>query len=46
MRILHLSTGWNFVSNSSEHIELAKSDWRENKFDQVSGEHEFIPLPD
>jgi redox-sensitive bicupin YhaK (pirin superfamily) len=37
---------WNFVSNSKERIEQAKSDWREGKFDDVPGEHEFIPLPD
>jgi redox-sensitive bicupin YhaK (pirin superfamily) len=37
---------WNFVSSSKQRIEQAKSDWREGKFDQVPGEHEFIPLPD
>ena len=37
---------WNFVSSSRERIEQAKSDWRDGKFDDVPGEHEFIPLPD
>lgn len=37
---------WNFVSSSRERIEQAKSDWRERKFAEVPGEHEFIPLPD
>jgi hypothetical protein len=37
---------WNFVSSSKERIEKAKSDWRERKFAEIPGEHEFIPLPD
>ncbi len=37
---------WNFVSGSKGRIEQAKADWSENRFDQVPGEHEFIPLPD
>jgi redox-sensitive bicupin YhaK (pirin superfamily) len=37
---------WNFVSSSKERIEQAKSDWREGKFGEIPGEHEFIPLPD
>jgi redox-sensitive bicupin YhaK (pirin superfamily) len=37
---------WNFVSSSKERIEQAKSDWRERKFGDIPGEHEFIPLPD
>jgi redox-sensitive bicupin YhaK (pirin superfamily) len=36
---------WNFVSSSEERIEQAKTDWQENRFDAVSGETEFIPLP-
>ena len=36
---------WNFVSSSKARIEQAKSDWRENRFGQVPGETEFIPLP-
>jgi redox-sensitive bicupin YhaK (pirin superfamily) len=38
---------WNFVSSSSERIELAKQDWRANRFRLVPGdEKEFIPLPE
>jgi hypothetical protein len=37
---------WNFVSSSKARIEQAKADWRENRFGQVPGETEFIPLPD
>jgi redox-sensitive bicupin YhaK (pirin superfamily) len=37
---------WNFVSSSADRIEQAKEDWREQRFDRVPGETEFIPLPD
>ncbi len=37
---------WNFVASSRERIERAKDDWRENRFGQVPGETEFIPLPE
>jgi redox-sensitive bicupin YhaK (pirin superfamily) len=37
---------WNFVSSSRERIERAKQDWREQKFEPVPGDSEFIPLPD
>ena len=37
---------WNFVSSSKARIEKAKSDWRERKFAEIPGEHEFIPLPE
>jgi redox-sensitive bicupin YhaK (pirin superfamily) len=36
---------WNFVSSSRERIEQAKQDWREQRFDSVPGESDFIPLP-
>jgi len=36
---------WNFVSNSKDRIEQAKSDWRQGKFGQVPNDDEFIPLP-
>ena len=36
---------WNFVSSSRARIEQAKQDWREQRFDSVPGEHDFIPLP-
>jgi redox-sensitive bicupin YhaK (pirin superfamily) len=37
---------WNFVSSSSERIEQAKQDWKEQTFPKVPDESEFIPLPD
>jgi redox-sensitive bicupin YhaK (pirin superfamily) len=37
---------WNFVSSSSDRIEQAKEDWREQRFARVPGETEFIPLPE
>jgi len=37
---------WNFVSSSPERIERAKLDWREQRFAEVPGDRERIPLPD
>jgi redox-sensitive bicupin YhaK (pirin superfamily) len=37
---------WNFVARSRERIEAAKDDWRAQRFGQVAGDTEFIPLPD
>jgi redox-sensitive bicupin YhaK (pirin superfamily) len=37
---------WNFVSSSKERIERAKADWKEGRFAKVSGDSEFIPLPE
>ena len=37
---------WNFVSRSRERIEHAKQAWRDQRFGQIPGESEFIPLPD
>lgn len=37
---------WNFVSDSRQRIEQAKTDWREGNFPRVPGDDEFIPLPD
>lgn len=37
---------WNFVSSSKSRIEQAKDDWRNNRYDPIPGETEFIPLPD
>ena len=37
---------WNFVSSSLERIEQAKDDWKNQRFPQVPGESEYIPLPD
>lgn len=37
---------WNFVSSSRERIEVAKSDWKADRFDKVAGDgEEFIPIP-
>ena len=36
---------WNFVSSSKDRIEQAKRDWKEGRFPPVSGETEFIRLP-
>jgi redox-sensitive bicupin YhaK (pirin superfamily) len=36
---------WNFVASDYALIEQAKKDWQEQKFPQVPGETEFIPLP-
>ena len=36
---------WNFVSSNRELIEQAKQNWREQKFDKIEGESEFVPLP-
>ncbi len=36
---------WNFVSSSRERLEQAKEDWREQRFDGVPGETDFVPLP-
>lgn len=37
---------WNFVSSSKDRIEKAKRDWVEGNFGKISGETEFIPLPE
>ncbi len=37
---------WNFVSSSAERIEQAKADWKAGRFAKVSGDDEFIPLPE
>jgi redox-sensitive bicupin YhaK (pirin superfamily) len=37
---------WNFVSSSRERIDQAKRDWREQRFEAVPGETDFIPLPE
>lgn len=36
---------WNFVSSSKETIEKAKSDWSQDRFASIPGEHGRIPLP-
>ncbi|WP_321371214.1 pirin-like C-terminal cupin domain-containing protein [uncultured Desulfuromusa sp.] len=37
---------WNQVSSRKDLIEQAKQDWQDQKFPKVSGETEFIPLPE
>ena len=37
---------WNFVSSDKDRIEQAKSDWLQGNFDRVTGDDEYIPLPD
>ena len=37
---------WNFVSSSPERIERAKDDWKNDRFPNVPGDPERIPLPD
>ncbi len=37
---------WNFVSSSSERMDQAKRDWKEDRFTRVEGEDDFIPLPE
>lgn len=37
---------WNFVSSSGERLEQAKDDWKNNRFDRIAGDDEFIPLPE
>lgn len=37
---------WNFVSSDPKKIEKAKDDWKNNRYDPVINEDEFIPLPE
>jgi redox-sensitive bicupin YhaK (pirin superfamily) len=37
---------WNFVASSPARIEVAKRDWREQRFAPVPGDPERIPLPE
>ena len=37
---------WNFVSTSRDRIELAKENWRDQRFAKVPDETEFVPLPE
>ena len=36
---------WNFVASTDELIEQAKLNWKNDKFDKVINEDEYIPLP-
>ena len=37
---------WNFVSSSKEKIEQARADWKQQRFDKVPGEDDFVELPE
>ncbi|USG60863.1 pirin family protein [Sneathiella marina] len=37
---------WNFVSTSQSRIEQAKKEWRDQQYDRVPGETDFVPLPE
>jgi redox-sensitive bicupin YhaK (pirin superfamily) len=37
---------WNFVSSSKDRLQQAKQDWLEGRFGTISGDPEFIPLPE
>lgn len=37
---------WNFTSSNKDRIEQAKADWNAGKFDMVTDDPEFIPLPE
>jgi redox-sensitive bicupin YhaK (pirin superfamily) len=41
----HRHMVWNFVSSRLERIAQAQADWQAQRFGQVPGETEFIPLP-
>jgi hypothetical protein len=36
---------WNFVSSDRALIEAAKQRWRDQQFEKIKGETEFVPLP-
>lgn len=36
---------WNFISSRPERIEQARQDWKEQRFEKIPGETEFVPLP-
>ncbi|AMP04082.1 pirin family protein [Collimonas pratensis] len=40
------SIWWNFVASRPELIETAKQNWRQQLFDPVPGDPEWIPLPE
>jgi redox-sensitive bicupin YhaK (pirin superfamily) len=37
---------WNFVSSTKTRLQQAADDWSAQRFGQIPGETEFIPLPD
>ncbi len=42
----HRFLSWNFVASTRERIRAAEDDWRTQRFPRISGETEFIPLPE
>ncbi|MBZ9628874.1 hypothetical protein LB456_10485 [Psychroflexus sp. CAK57W] len=36
---------WNFVSSSKDKIQKARDMWKNQEFDKVPGETDFVPLP-
>jgi redox-sensitive bicupin YhaK (pirin superfamily) len=36
---------WNFVASNQELIDKAKTRWKNQDFDPIDGESEFVPLP-
>jgi redox-sensitive bicupin YhaK (pirin superfamily) len=36
---------WNFVSSDRSLIDDAKQKWRDQQFEKIKGEREFVPLP-
>lgn len=43
--VQHRRIWWNFVSTRKERIEVAKQEWREDRFPKIPGETERVPLP-
>ncbi|WP_088322703.1 pirin family protein [Polaribacter tangerinus] len=37
---------WNFVSSNKEKIEKAKKDWKNQEFQTITGDNDFVPLPE
>lgn len=36
---------WNFVASEKEQIEAAKADWQSDRFPNIAGEFDRVPLP-
>ena len=41
----HRRIWWNFVSTRKERIEVAKQEWRDDRFPKIKGETDRVPLP-
>jgi hypothetical protein len=42
----HREIWWNFVAPNQDRIERAKEDWSAGRFEMITGDDEFIPLPE